>query len=164
MMIIGAAACCMSVAATAATIMLPVAPGQPGNGPWTVEAWPNDGCADCSVEQADLAAIQALVSDLLTPAQQSATHSNLPVHVVRGGLDDGQTSFAKLKKLLVDCKLGSSGMLAPNATTHLVAFGLRIDCEKTKRSNFMSVVIGPAHAPAAVYWMPDGPILAADAK
>jgi hypothetical protein len=162
-MIMAAAACCLSVAAAAkTTIMLPVGPGQPGNGPWTVEAWPDNGCADCSINQADLAAVQALVNDLLNADQQSATHAKLPVYVVRSGLDDGQTSVAKLKAVLAGCRLGSLGMLSPNKTTHLVAFGLRIDCEKAKHSHFMSVVTNDDHVPAAIYWMPDGPIVAAD--
>jgi hypothetical protein len=160
----GAAACFLSVAAAAqTTFVLPVAPGQPGNGPWTVEAWPNNGCTDCTVNQVDLAGVQGLVNDLLTPSQQSAASAKLPVHVVRSGLDDGETSVAKLKAVLGGCRLGSSGMLSPNHTTQLVAFGLRIDCEKTKHSHFMSVVMNDDHVPAAIYWMPDGPIVAVDA-
>jgi hypothetical protein len=163
-MMMGSAACCLSVAAAAQTsFVLPVAPGQPGNGPWTVEAWPDNGCTDCSVNQADLAGVQDLVNDLLTPNKRGATHAKLPVHVVRSGLDDGETSVAKLKAVLAGCRLGSSGMLSPNHTIHLVAFGLRIDCEKTKHSHFMSVVMNDDHVPAAIYWMPDGPIVAADA-
>jgi hypothetical protein len=142
--------------------MLPVAPGQPGNGPWTVETWPNDGCAACSIDKADLGAVQEVVRDLLTSGEESAVHSKIPVYVVRGGLDDGQTSVAKLKRALADCRFGSSGVLSTNDTTQLVAFGVRIDCEKSKRSNFMSVVMGDDHVPVAIYWMPDGPIIAAE--
>lgn len=164
-MIMGAAACFLSVAAAAqTTFVLPVAPGQPGNGPWTVEAWPNNGCTDCTVNQVDLAAVQDLVNDLLNTKQQSVTHAKLPVHVVRSGLDDGEISVAKLKAVFANCKLGSLGMLSPNHTTRVVAFGVRIDCEKTKHSHFMSVVMNDDHVPAAIYWMPDGPIVAADAR
>jgi arginase len=99
---------------TATTIMLPVASGQAGNGSWTVETWPNGGCADRSIDLADLGGVQEVVSDLLSSGQESATHSKLSVYVVRGGLDGGQTSVAKLRRRLADCKLGSSGMLSPN--------------------------------------------------
>lgn len=165
LLVMGAAACCLSVLATAkTTFVLPVAGGHTGNGPWTVEAWPDSGCTNCTINQADVAGVQALVNDLLSLSKGSATHAELPVYVVRGGLEDGQTSLAKLKRDLAGCKLGSSGMLSPNATTHLVAFGLRVDCEKAKRSSFMSVVMGEDHVPARIYWMMDGPIVAADPR
>lgn len=165
LMMIGAAVCGLSMAAPAkTTFVLPVAPGRPGNGPWTVEAWPDSGCTNCAINEADLAWVQGLVNDLLSAGQVNADDAELPVYVVRGGLEDGQTSVAKLKRDLAGCRVGSSGMLSPNDTTHVAAFGLRIDCEKAKRSIFMSVVMSGSHAPATLYLMPDGPIVATGAQ
>ena len=165
-LILIAALWCLSSAALGKTsIVLPVAAGRSGNGPWTVEAWPDDGCTNCVRNQADLTGVQELISDLLTEGpENSAKYEKLQIHIVRGGRENGQASFAKLKREVDGCKLGSAGMLAPNHTTDLVAFGLRIDCDKTKHSNFMSVVMGEDHVPATLYWMPDGPIVAMDVQ
>jgi hypothetical protein len=78
--------------------------------------------------------------------------------VVRGGIESGRTSLAELSKAAATCKIGSVGVLLPNTTTDIVAFGVRLDC-KNAQSRFMSVVMGKAHVPSAVYWLPDGPIV-----
>lgn len=156
----GLVACCVSAAATAqTTFALPVANGGPRHGVYTIEAWSSDGCANCSVDKADLQGTQDFVTDLLTSKQASAVDTALSVHVVHHGLDDEETTFGKLKAAFAGCKLGSSGQLSPNQTTDLVAFGLRVDCEQGKRLNFVSVVFGPRHVPTAIYWMRDHPIV-----
>jgi hypothetical protein len=162
-MMVAAAACCVSAAAIAKTTFLfPVAPGDPGGAPWKVEAWSDDGCAHCGINAADHSAVQDLVADLLAQDQQNTPERKLPIYVVRGGMADGETSLAKLKKVLEGCKIGSAGMLSPNETTSIVAFGVRIDCEKTQQMSFMSVVMGKEHVPVAIYWLPDRPIVALD--
>jgi hypothetical protein len=153
----------ISGAALAKTaIILPVAPGIPGGGPWTVEEWPVDGCSHCSIDRADLLAVGNLLADIIKQGREIAPGAKIPVHVVRGGEEDRPSSLVELRKALADCKLGSVGMLSPNSTTGLVAYGARIDCTKTRHSSFMSIVLGKEHAPVAVYWLPDRPILALD--
>jgi len=138
--------------------MFPVAPGGPGGGVWKVEQWPDSGCTNCKIDQADADGFRKFLVDLTKPSEHPA-EIELPVHVVRGGMDEGRSSFAELTKKVAICKVGAAGILVPNATTDIVAFGVRLDCEDTHQSSFMSVVMGKAHVPVAVYLLPDGPII-----
>jgi hypothetical protein len=139
-----------------------VAVGVPGEGPWKIEAWPDDGCVRCGINEADLAALRDFLRELTD--QSRANQPNLPVSVVRTGAGGGETfSMEKLREAVAACDVGSAGMLSPNSTIQLVAYGVRFDCPRLKRSMFMSVVFGNEHTPATIYWLPDGPIIVADA-
>ena len=138
-------------------MMFPVASGGPGGGLWKVEQWPDHGCTTCKIDEADAAGFRKFLAGLGRPAPNSS-EVQLPVYVVRHGIESGRSSLAELNKIVATCKIGSVGVLLPNATTDIVAFGIRLDC-KNARSSFMSVVMGQAHVPTAVYWLPDGPIV-----
>jgi hypothetical protein len=158
LLIFGAA----SAAYSKTNVVLPVAPGVSGGGPWTVEEWSNDGCLHCNMNQADFGALRAFVGSLKKDTHENFADPNLTMVIVRGGQNSGTATVADLQDMLDGCKVGSAGMLSPNHTTDLVAFGVRFDCEKTHHASFMSVVMGKDHSPSAVYWLPDGPIYAVD--
>jgi hypothetical protein len=150
-----------SIAAPRTFIVLPVGPGGPGNGPYEVEAWPDGGCKNCSVKSNDFSEFQRLLTALSGGAAPTAEQLRLPVHAIHIDhgviLPEARLSFSDLQKQVGDCALQSTGILSPDASK-TVAFGVQIACDKTQQSSFISVVMGADHAPATVYWMPDGPI------
>jgi hypothetical protein len=141
-------------------VVLPVAPGGPGGGPFRVETWPYGGCKTCSVNPADLSAFQKVLTDL--SEGPSTSEAKLPIEVVRTGhgvlQSEGRTSFEELARKTADCTLESTGIL--ESKNDVVAFGVQIACGKNSHASFMSVVMDSNHAPSAIYWLPDGPIYA----
>lgn len=159
LMVSGAA----SAADTSSTVIaLPVADGQQGNGPFTIQVWPDEGCKSCVIDPSDLTALRAVLKDVAAARGTPATYSRIQYLTVRGGSGTSATSsIDKVRKALAGCQVGADGKLAPNPTSSALAFGVRFDCVATRNYRWMSVVMNGEHEPRAVYLLPDGPIYAA---
>ena len=157
------AASAPAASAPATVIALPVGPGLPGHGPFTIQVWPYEGCKGCAIDPADLEAFKAVLSELLAESGTPSAFRHVQYSIVRLSRGQGEqpTSLDKVRAELKGCKIGATGKLAPNPTSRAVAFGARFDCASRDMPGWMSVVIGREHKPRAVYWLPDKPIYAA---
>ena len=160
-----AASCALAtpvMAAPETIIALPVASGVPGNGPWTIEVWPYEGCKACHYDQAAGKSFLQVVADLLAARRSAMAYANIAANEVRGGASYGKrVTLEHLRSELQGCKLGAQGILAPNDVTRAVAFGVRFDCENRDKPGWMSVVMDGDNKPSALYWLPDQPIYVA---
>lgn len=154
-----------AVAAPETLMALPVGPGKPGNGPWTIEVWSYGGCKTCHFDPAAGQSFLQVVADLLAAPGSPTTYPNIVANKVRSGASYGQRiELEQLRSELQGCKTGAKGALAPNAVTRVVAFGVRFDCKNRDKPGWMSVVMSRDNKPSAIYWLPDRPIYVAGTR
>ena len=143
-------------------IALPVAVGHPGNGPYTIQVWPDDGCKECNLDAKDVEALNVELGDVRAARGASSSYPNVSYfYAANAGGGPVSSSIEKVRKTLLGCTTGSSGKLAPNTSSALNAFGVRFDCAATHKVRWMSVIMGDNHKPRTVYFMADGPIVVA---
>jgi hypothetical protein len=154
-----------TMAAPETLMALPVGPGKPGQGPWTIEVWPYAGCKTCPFDQAAAQSFIQVVADLLAAPGSAMTYPNIVASKVREGASYGsRIKLEQLRSELRGCKAGAKGVLAPNSVTRAVAFGVRFDCDNRDKPGWMSVVMSRDNKPSAIYWLPDRPIYVAGTR
>lgn len=145
-----------------AAIALPVAEGRAGNGPFTIQVWPDEGCKGCEIDSDDLAALRIQLDDLHAAKGVSAKYPGVQYLKVDAGSQVAATSsIDKIRKALVGCEVGATGKLATNPTSQEPAFGVRFNCAATRSYRWMSVVMSSNHRPKTVYFLPGKPIYVA---
>jgi len=139
-------------------LALPVAPGIPGQGPWTIEIWPYEGCKTCSVSQGDQNAFEA-ARDILLRRKSGPLGSATSITILslNGGQREENATPEALLQAIKGCALGSEGPLQPNPHASGTAFGIGIDCPGRSKRSFLSLVFDEQKL-VRVYYLPDEPI------
>jgi len=132
--------------------------GEIGN-PFLIQAWPDKGCSNCVVNADDKAAVEVLIGNLKAPMGGAAIYPQIEFHLVKvRPLADTVASIDDIRAKIEACKLGTGAILAPYPTSNVTAFGLRFDCDATKTTMWMSVVMDKDHHPKLAYLVPNYPL------
>ena len=142
---------------------LPIAPGEPGLGPWTIAVWPYEGCKDCPQTEAESAAFSAARDAIVSGDYSAVDMSVARIHVLPPrpvSPEDVSVSPAELHDLVKGCKVGAEGILKRSATHSGpgVSFGLGLDCSGDEKRRWMSLNFLEGRL-VHVYYLPRDPII-----
>jgi hypothetical protein len=140
---------------------LPIAPGGPGKGPWTIAVWPERDCTDCAQTDADRAGF-ALVRDAIVSGNYTGIDtSGLVIHLLPErpfSPADERATPAELHALIASCEVGSQGILRQSRDNERgVAYGLGFDCPGVDHRHWMSVSFVDGRL-THIYYQPRDPI------